>query len=851
MLYLALRTIRGRKGGFVAAFVAVLCGSAIITATGIALQSGIYGGIPPQRYAGAAVVVGAPQTVPVPGDVAIDLSERARLPGDRVGEIARVPGVAKAVGDISFPAGVLTADHGLVGGPDGTPVLGHGWSGSVLAPFALTAGRAPSGGDEVVLDSDVVAGAHVAVGGSVDVVVGSDAHRYEVVGVAAWPQGAVHREDALFFSDEQARLVSGARGNVDAVGVFVRPGTDPSAVADRIGATVAGVATYTGDDRGDAEFLDVDSTRGFLVGLAASFIGGMTIIVMFVVASTLALSIRQRRRELALLRAIAATPRQIRKMIGTEALLVSVVGAVLGVVPGVALASVQRSALVAVGAIPPDFRFSFGPLPLLAALVLCVGAAKVAARIAARRVARISPVDALGEAAVEPPKLGLVRQVIGWLLLPGALAVSIVVPLTVSGQDAADGAASSAILLIIAVALLGPVLLKGLVGLFEPLLRRRFAASGVLAAANARANSRRLSSATTPVILGITMAAVQIFNATTLLAAAQHQVGAGIVADYALTGTPAGVAPGVADAVRGVSGVGTVTRVVRTQVVVTYGAADSLQQATFPAQGVDGDHLGDTMNLDVQSGGFARLQGNTVALSQLAAGTFGSKVGDVLAVALGDGTVIHPRIVAIYGRGLGFGDVTLPEDVVVGHTTARVDSVDLVRAAPGADTATLAAALSAALARFPTVSVAGRDSFAAAQNQELEGQSTVALVMNVILLGYIAIAVVNTLVLSTTARAREFALLQLIGAGRHQVLTMMRAEATIVVVSSVLIGTLAAVPPLIGISIGLTGSPFPSVPPLDYLAIVGAAALLGWAAVLIPTRLAMRSRPVDAIGIRE
>lgn len=850
MLYLALCTIRGRKGGFVAAFVAVLFGSAIITATGIALQSGISGGIAPERYANASVVVGAPQTVPVPGDVAIDLSERARLSGARVAEIARVPGVAKAIGDISFPAGVLISGHGLIGA-DGMPVLGHGWSGTVLAPFTLAAGRAPRDADEVVLDTDVAARARVAVGGSVDVVVGSITGHYQVVGVAAWPSGGVRRQDALFLTDDQAQAVAGEHGTLDAVGVIDAPGVDPSDVTDRINSAVKGIVTYTGDDRGDAEFLDVGSTRGFLVGLSASFIGGMTIIVMFVVASTLALSIRQRRRELALLRAIAATPKQIRKMIGTEALLVSAAGAVLGVVPGVALASVQRSALVAVGAIPPDFRFSYAPLPLLAALVLTVGAAKVAARIAGRRVARISPIDALGEAAVEPPKLGWIRQSIGWLLLPGALSVSIVVPLTVAGQDAADGAASSALLLIIAVALLGPVLLVGLVRLMEPLLIRRFTASGVLAAANARANSRRLSSATTPVILGITMAAVQIFNTTTLVAAAQHQVGAGVVADYALTGAPAGVDPAVADALRGALGVGTVTRVVRTQVVVTYGAADSPQVATYPAQGVDSDHLGDTMNLDVRAGGLDGLRGNTVALSQLAAGTFGSKVGDVIDVMLGDGTVIRPRVVAIYGSGLGFGDLTLPEDVVVGHTTARVDSVDLVRAAPGADVAALRGALTAAVANFPTVAVAGRDAFTAAQNQELEGQSTVALVMNVILMGYIAIAVVNTLVLSTTARAREFALLQLIGASRRQVLTMMRAEASVIVLASILIGTLAAVPPLIGISIGLTESPIPSAPPLDYLGIIGAAALLGWAAVMIPARLAMRSRPVDAIGIRE
>ncbi|GAB3840969.1 hypothetical protein GCM10027610_049480 [Dactylosporangium cerinum] len=112
--------------------------------------------------------------------------------------------------------------------------------------------------------------------------------------------------------------------------------------------------------------------------------------------------------------------------------------------------------------------------------------------------------------------------------------------------------------------------------------------------------------------------------------------------------------------------------------------------------------------------------------------------------------------------------------------------------------------------------------------------------LNAVLLGYLAIAVVNTLVMATAARSGEFALLQLVGATPKQVQAMMRAETRIIVVAAVLIGTAAAVPSLVGTSIALTRTLTPSIPPLVYLGIVAVAGLLGWAAVMTSTRVAMR-----------
>ncbi len=841
MLFLAWSTIKGRAGGFVAALIAVVCGAAVITACGILLESGLRSGVASERFASAAVIAGASQSIPVPEDVDPTLAERVTMPADSVAAIARVPGVRAAVPDLNFPLD-------LVGG---FPATGHAWSSTVLAPFALAAGTRPDGPGEVVLEADLARRAGVGVGGSVDLVLGSIPSRYEVVGLVTPPGGAPMRQPALFLSDEQAQRMYDRPGRVDMVGVLADPGVDPDVLAERISGAVDGVVTYTGEAKGDVEFLDVGETRGFLIALAGAFGGSMTMVVMFVVTSTLGISIQQRRRELALLRAIAATPRQIHRMIGGETLLVSAAGAALGLPLGVGVVFLMGDAFTALGVIPVGFRLAVGPLPMVAAFVLCVGGARIGGLVAARRAAKVSPIDALGEAAVEPARLGPVRVIIATVLALVSLGMSLVLPVVFPGELAAGAAASSSLLLVIAAGLLGPWLVNGAVSVFGPLLSRESVPSGFLAGSNARANSRRLSSAITPLILGVTMAAVQIFNMTTMTAAAREQARTGVVADYVLVGTSSGISPQVAQAVEGVAGVAAVTPVVRTQVLVSYQEAGDQTISSFPAQGVTAGRLPATMDLDPRRGRIEELTGETVALSRLVAGTFGADVGDTVEMRLGDGTAIKPEVVAVYGNGLGFGDVTLPHDLVIEHTTNRLDSAILVAAAEGADVAALGGALREAAKPYPTLVVTDRRSFEAAQDEALIAGTAASLVLNALLLGYLAIAVVNTLVMATSARSREFALLRLVGASHRQVRAMMRGEARIVIVTAVVFGTLAAVPPLVGVSIGMTESPFPTVPPLTYLGIVAVVSLLGWASIMVSTRLAMRPRPVDAIGVRE
>src|SRR6185312_9277370 len=263
------------------------------------------------------------------------------------------------------------------------------------------------------------------------------------------PGDGLDRQSAVFVTDGQATTLSGRPDRVDAIGVLAAPGVVPEQLAERITAAVPGVVAHTGAGRGDVEFLDVGDARSLVVETAASFGGTMVLIVVFVVASTLALSVRQRRRELALLRAIGATPQQIHRMIGAEMTVVSSVGAVVGAIPGVLLAFVMRGVFVLAGVMPPDFQMRVGLLPVLASLVLCVLSARLAGWLVARRLARVSPVEALGDAAIEPKKFGRVRVAVGVLLIPLGLLLTwgnVAAP----GDSAADTAGSAVLLFVVA-----------------------------------------------------------------------------------------------------------------------------------------------------------------------------------------------------------------------------------------------------------------------------------------------------------------------------------------------------------------------------------------------------------------
>ncbi|MFJ3223595.1 ABC transporter permease [Streptomyces sp. NPDC086783] len=857
MLRLALATLRARTGAFAASFLALLLAAAVVSACGVLLESGLRSGLPPERYEKASLIVAGRQRAEVDVKSADGstyrssrpLSERLRLPASLGDDLAAVDGVASVTADRGATVRLLDGDR-TVGGRNGASPRLHNWDGLPLGGFRLASGGPPHGAREVVLDSDLAARGNLRVGSDVRLMTSSTPLTFHVSGLVALDGGRTPRQSVLFAADPALhRLAPGTARQADAFGVVTAPGVPPSRVAARIERALTGesVSVYAGDDRGRAEFTDLAVGAANVVELATGIGGNVLLVAVFVLCATTSLAIRHRRRELALLRAVGTTPRQLHRMIAAESATAGLVAGVLGCPLGVGVVHWLSSQFAGRGIVPPDFRPVVGPLPFLAAVAATVATAVTAGFVASRRAARIRPTEALGEAAVEPARLGRGRTVTG-----GALLVLAVAVFGLGLGYRADfltlvGLANSLVLLLaVTVAVLGPLLTRTAVRLLAPALNRTGVA-GWLAAANSRSAASRTAAAVTPLVLAVSFAATVVFTQTTQLDEAAEQVRSGTVADRVLT-APAGVSTQLAGEAAELPGVKAATGVVRSKVVGVGTMLGEQETVSLSAQGVQPRALADTLDLDAREGDLSSLAPDTVALSTTAASWLGLDVGDRAHLRLGDGTAFEGKVIALYGRGSGFADLTFDHDLLLSHTTDRVDQSVLVRSEPGA--AGTGRRLAALAHDYPGTVLGD----ALAADQQVEEQRATAWVNYVVvglIIGYTAITVVNTQAMNTVARRREFALLRLTGTSRSQVLGMMRRESLTVVAVGAVVGVLASVPPLVLVATALTGGPLPTAPVLGWVAVLGSTAVLTVAGTMLPTRLMLRARPADAIGARE
>ncbi|MGV2918390.1 FtsX-like permease family protein [Streptomyces alfalfae] len=858
MLRIALATLRARGGAFAATFAALLLGAAVISACGVLLESGLRSALPPERYEKAPVIVAGRHSVDLDVKSADGsdyrssrpLPERPSLDAALVRDIAAVDGVASVVPDRRATVRLVAGDR-TVTGANGAAPQAHTWSSRVLGGFRLVEGHGPQGSRQVVLDADLAARAGLRTGDGVRLMTSSTPLTFEVSGLVALDDRRTPRQSVLFApAAAMQRLAPRSGGAVDAFGVFTEPGAPASAVASGVERALAGhrAAVYTGDGRGEAEFTDIAVGAANLVELATAIGGNVLLVAVFVLCATTSLAVRHRRREMALLRAVGTTPGQLHRMITAESAAAGLVAGVLGCPLGVGVVYWLSGQFAGRGLVPPDFRPVAGPLPFLAAVGATVLTAVAAAFVAARRAARVRPTEALREASAEPARLGRGRLVTGGVLL--ALAVSVLGLglghrtdfLTLVGL-----ANSLVLLLVITAAVLGPLISRAAVALLTPLLVRT-GVTGWLAAANSRARAARTAAAVTPLVLAVSFAATVVFTQTTQLSRAADEVRSGTVADHVLTSS-AGVPTGLAERAAELPGVTAATGVVRSKAIGVGSLLGTEEAVSLSAQGLKPSALAATVDLDAREGDLSALAPDTVALSSTAASWLGLGVGDRARLHLGDGAPFTGEVIAVYDRGLGFADLTFDHDLLLAHTTAGVDQSVLIRSAAGA--ADDNARELAALARvYPGTALRGALAVDA-QVAEQRAMAWVNYVVVGVIIAYTALTVVNTQAMNTASRRREFALLRLTGSSRSQVRRMVRWESLTVAAVGGVLGALLSVPPLALVALALTGGPAPTMPVLGWLAIVGSTALLAVAGAMLPTRLMLRARPVDAVGRKE
>ncbi|MFF7451143.1 MULTISPECIES: FtsX-like permease family protein [unclassified Streptomyces] len=811
---LARAALRFRPAAFAGTFVALAMAALIVSACGILLETGLRAKVPPGRYANAPVVAAADQRAHYgTGDSADSepVPDRARLDASLVAKAARAPGARAAIADVTFPVTETRAET-RAGARDTLARTAHNWSATAFTGEHLTAGRAPAPG-EVVLD-------HARIGDRVTLTTPTGTRTFRVSGTTDTPQ--------VWFADEEALRLSGHPGRIDAIAALPRPGVPTKTLASQVNRALDGKAEiHTGSSRGTVADPALDEGREILIALGASFGGTATLVAMFTAAGTVALAVGQRGREFALLRAIGTTPRQIRRTIATEALLVAPVAGVIGCLPGVALAAWWFGQLRDRGAVPRPVDLAVSWIPLVAAVGAVLLTALLSGYLAAHRSSRIKPGQALGEASVERLRPGWIRTPLGVAALAGGCVCAGLAAST-TGADAANAALGIVLLFMLAVALLGPLVARACATLFGLPLRGADAPA-VLAAANARTNSRRMASAITPIVLAMAFSSVLLFLHTSEDHVAAEQRREGITADHIVTADGPGLAP---DAVRQAERAPDVTAAVgllKTSVLVP-ASGGALQAAT--AQGVTGSAraLEAVQDLDVKEGRLSLGRGEIAVDAGLAADA-DVRLGDRLPIRLPDGTKAEPRIVATYGRGLGLSQVTMGRAELAGHVTSAFDTELWTKGGTGAGLKDLGTVLACA-------------DHTSAPSMDRELNSWANHVMAAVLGGFAAIAAGNTLVMTVLDRRRELGTLRLIGSTRGQVLRMIRWEALLVTVAGIALGTAIALATLVPMTNGLTGQG-PHIPPLMYGSLVAAVLALGLAAAVLPARVALRGETLE------
>jgi putative ABC transport system permease protein len=801
------------RGAVIVIFTTVLGGCVLMCAAGVLAQSAFQSNVTPSRLRGADIVVTAPQTLDQDADLPVALPERAVVPASLQLELAKLPSITAVVGDISFPAALSGAQV------DEVATAGHGWSSVSLLEGVRVMGTAPRGDDEVAVHvSDTTSwrlGERMSA---------FTAGRPAELTITAIVRGSCAQGHVcgLYFADRTATLLAGRlkgpkSNSVDLVAL--KTSGQPTTVAAEVQRVVGDdYLVFSGSRVGEAEVLGVHAARGFLLILASSFSGVMLLIVGFAVAGALSVSVAGQRRDLALLRAVGATPRQVRRVIARQAMRSAFVATLPGTLLGYLIADAFGDLLADRGLLPPRLALSFGPLPGLAAACLMAASVRLAAWAASLGPSQLSPVEAINEGEIERQTPSSLRFRAGLLVMLASVPIALV-PVVSHAQDRAAGTAIAGLVEVIGLGLAGPGLLAVLARTLSTRITARMPVMTWTAISNIQEHAVRSAGAISALAMVVVFALTSVMSNTTVATAAQDEVKAGVRADVAyaapaLGGLPVDLAAQLSDE----PGVEAAVPAATTTVLLPYrdSGNDRIESASALVIGPDASKV---LDLGVTDGTIEHLTGSTVAVADGVA-----TVGDTKKLILGDGAHVDAKVIATYRRALGFGSIVLSRDLANGHTTSDLEGLALVVLRPGAQ---------APRTPWGVKRVSATSFF---ESQQASAQSWVNYAVPAVLLGYVLVSVANRLVVTMTRRRAELFKLQLVGATPGQLLRMVRIEAVLLAAGALGGGLVLAAIPLGLVGAGYLGRPWASGP-MWLLPVMGLLILLiSWTAYELPAR---------------
>ncbi len=765
MFRTALRNVLAHKARLLMTVLAVMLGVAFVSGTLIFTDT----------YENAS----SSQTAKSYAHVDVQVVENTGYVGESPGisrktldEVARLDGVDEAAGRVSGDAYVADKDGGLIASGLFNSAANFAPGKDGKDPFyAFTDGSGPTGPGQIALDKDTAEKGGYDVGDTVPVALKGPAKTYKLSGTFTTDNDLVAAGGSLvLFDTPVAQRLFLQPGFYEYVTVTAAPGVSSPELAAAVGKVLPDSAkAKTGRQLTDEEAKMVEGDATLLSGILFAFAGVALFVSVFLIANTFTMLAAQRTRELALLRAVGASRRQVTRSVLIEAMAVGAVGAAAGLGLGAAMAAVARATVDFGGGKIPDGPLVVTSTTVLVTAVVGVLVTMVAAWLPARRAAKIPPVAAIGSAHLPATTRSLIlRNVLGGIIT--LLGAAVVVAGAGTGGSQGGGLVGfGAFLAVMGVIVLIPLLSRPVIAFVRPLLRRGFGVSGTLAGQNAVRSPRRTGATASALAIGLTLVSALTVLGVTLGQSMDRMTTDIVKADYMVTAGGVRLDASAVDALRKVPGVRAVS-----QEQQAWMQLDGSQLDVTAVTPADFDKA---LHLPVVSGAQDTLAKGQIAVGEKLARSHGWKVGDTLPAVYGDSGKSRRLTV---GAVFEYNEVVLPvvvsTDVIESNATATSISKIYVKTEGGTNGKTLADAL------------AGRPGIKIDDRQDIRNELSGALdtVLNV-LYGLLAISlviavlgVVNTLAMSVFERQREVGMLRAVGLDRRGLTRMIQLEAVVI-----------------------------------------------------------------------
>ena len=767
--------------------------------------------------------------------------------------VRRVDGVDQASIEVSGYAQILDRSGKAVGTAQ-TGVLGRNWvTVPELNPFTVVSGRPPRSTTwpwwplarfwplpstkpiEIAIDKRSARLAKLEVGDRTTVLSAGKPRQATIVGITRF--GDVDTPGGLsvvLFDDITAQAILNRPGQIDAIAVTAKHGVTPDVLVARI-APIVGAnnevvsgATLTAEHQRDIG-KDISQFGIFLTmfALIALFVGA------FIISNTFSIIVSQRTKEMALLRAVGASGRQVRLAILAEAFVTGLVASVIGLVAGVGVAKGLRALLSGLGVDIPLDTLQITSATIAGSILVGVVITVASAVLPARRASRIAPIAALREIAQDRSAVSTGRIIVGSVSTLMAATIMLV------GSRASDTkiVGLGAFALLVAVSVLGPVLARPVAATLGSPLGWLRGTPGAIARQNAMRNPKRTARTASSLMIGVALVSFLAIFAASIKAsgagAFRDDFQGNVIIDSGAIDSSSGLTPNIANNLKTLSGVRTVTEQ-RIAAVETGGDPGFLNA-------FDSSTVATMFDLGHIDGNLAELGADGIAVRS-EKGPGAVKLGDTRSVTFQTGTATL-KVRAIYDHapdaiGSRFVDLTAFE----ANLSERIDSRIYVDA-------TDVTVVEHAAAGYPTAKVLTTEEFITQQHGKLD---TILALMYTLLGLAVLIAllgIANTMALSIHERKREIGLLRAVGMSRSQVRSSVRLESAIIAVFGttlgLTIGTFLAWAMVHAMTTG--GSARFVVPTGAMFTVATIATVSGVAAALLPARRAARIDVLTAI----